>query len=170
MSAVYLMKNKESSPLVKSVLALDEYFSELERIGAKINTLDMRSEFDFDHAQRLLNRFAECGQGMSEEVSNLSTQLNEARARAEAVAQEMANRAAQVSSRKDDQQKKLDEFRLLGEKVSGLNVAMSQLRQPQGTELSAEDRVSLTASLAEFEEQLSPLIDQAGNLRREAQK
>ena len=79
-------KGKQDSPLVKSVLALDQYLSELERVGQKINSTDMTSDFDVDYIQKLMTRFSESAQGVSREVTNLSTHLNEARTRAEAIA------------------------------------------------------------------------------------
>ena len=58
-------KIKRDSPLVKSVMALDAHLNELERVGTKINSTDMTSDFDFDYIQKLMTRFAECGQGVS---------------------------------------------------------------------------------------------------------
>jgi hypothetical protein len=115
-----------------------------------------------------MNRFAECGTGVSHEVINLSTQLNEARARAEALAAGVSERAALLNTRKSDEQKKLEEFGLLADKVRELTAAMSQLKQPAGVTLSDEDRAKLTMRLAEFEGQLSPLIEHAQTLRKEA--
>ena len=86
-------KTKQDSPLVKSVLALDHHLAELERIGAKINSADMTSDVDFEFIQKLMARFAECGQGISEEVSNLSTHLQQAQRRAEAVSQGVSKQA-----------------------------------------------------------------------------
>jgi len=86
-------KNKRGSPLVRSVLALDSYLSDLERVGTKINGTDMGSDFDGEYIQKLMTRFTECGKGISEEVTNLSTQLREAQARAEAVAQGKSRQA-----------------------------------------------------------------------------
>lgn len=61
------MSNKitRDSPLVKSVLALDNYLAELERVGARINSTDMTSDFDVEYIQKLMTRFAECGQSIS---------------------------------------------------------------------------------------------------------
>ena len=74
---------KEFSPLVQTVMALDSYFAELDRLGGKINTMDLKTDFDFEHARRLMGRFAECGQGVSEEVTKLSNYLlTELRAKA----------------------------------------------------------------------------------------
>src|SRR6185436_17685234 len=113
-------KGKQDSPLVKSVLALDHYLSELERVGQKINSTDMTSDFDVDSIQKLMTHFSECAQGVSKEVTNLSTHLNEARARAETVAQGVSRQADLLQSRRSEQDEKLEKFRLLGEKVREL--------------------------------------------------
>src|SRR6266566_2057182 len=110
-------KSKQDSPLVKSVLALDNYLSELERVGARINSTDMTSDFDVEHLQKLLNRFSECAQGVAEQGANMSTQLHEARTRAEAVAEGVAAQAELWNIRKNEQDEKLERFRILGEKV-----------------------------------------------------
>src|SRR4051794_28585430 len=108
------MSKTELSPLVKSVLALDEYFIELERLGTKINSLDMKSDFDFEHAERLIARFAECGQGVSDEVQNLAQRLNEARTKAETITAGVAERAQLLGARKTSEQTKYEEYRSLG--------------------------------------------------------
>lgn len=159
---------KEQSELVKSVLKLDAHFSDLERLGEKLNGMELKTEFDYEQAQRYLNLFAECGQGISDEIMNLSGRLNEARIRAEGVTKTVAEKAEQLNARKTEAQKKFDEFRALGEKVRAMSDAMAQLRKPEGEKLSAEDRAQLAMRLAEFENQLSPLIEQAQNLRKDA--
>src|SRR2546427_5847654 len=102
-------KNKDQSPLVKSVLALDNHLSELERVGTKINSTDMTSDFDIEFVHKLMTRFAECGQGISDEVTNLSQHLQEAQARAETVAQGVSQQAGKFKERRKEQDKKLDE-------------------------------------------------------------
>src|SRR5438105_3892007 len=92
-------KIKRDSPLVKSVLALDNYLAELERTGTKINSTDMTSDFDGEYIQKLMTRFAECGQGIAQEVTNLSTELQQAQARAEAVAQGVSRQAELLHGR-----------------------------------------------------------------------
>src|SRR5881227_1519460 len=99
-------KIKRDSPLVKSVLALDSYLTELERVGTKINSTDMTSAFDVEYTQKLMTRFAECGQGVSEEVTNLSTQLQEARTRAETVAKGVSAQAELLNIRRNEQNEK----------------------------------------------------------------
>src|ERR1700746_965853 len=99
-------KTKRDSPLVKSVLALDNYLSELERVGTKISSTDMQSDFDIDFIQKLMARFAECGQGVSDEVTNLSTHLREAQARAESVAQAVSRQAELFAVARNEQNEK----------------------------------------------------------------
>src|SRR5262249_2519239 len=106
-------KNKRDSPLVKTVLALDNYLTEFERVGNKINSTDMTSDFDVEYVQKLIARFTECGQGISEEVSNLSRQLQEAQSSAEAVAQGVSRQAELFNLRQKEQNEKLEQFRVL---------------------------------------------------------
>ena len=161
-------KAKRDSPLVKSVLALDNYLAELERIGTKINSADMTSDVDVEFIQKLMTRFAECGQGISEEVTNLSAQLQEAQARAEAVAKGVSSQAALLNVRRNEQNEKLEQFRILGEKVRDLNAAISQFRPPHGDGMTAEDRAKLTSHIPAFEAQLTTLIEELQTLRESA--
>src|SRR5262245_51806875 len=96
-------KSKRDSQLVKSVLALDDYLIEFERVGTKIVSTDMTSDIDVEYIQKLMARFAECGRGISEEVAQLSTQLNEARTRAESVAQKVSSQAELFNNRRFEQ-------------------------------------------------------------------
>ena len=161
-------KTKRDSPLVKAVLALDNYLSELERVGTKISSTDMQSDFDIDFIQKLMARFAECGQGVSDEVTNLSTHLREAQARAESVAQAVSRQAELFAVRRNEQNEKLEQFRVLGDKVRDLSAAISQFRRPRGGSLTQEDREKLRSSIPDFETQVAALIDELQNLRESA--
>jgi len=161
-------KIKRDSPLVKSVLALDNYLTELERVGTRINSTDMTSDFDVEYIQNLMNRFTECGKGISREVTNLSTQLHEAQARAEAVAQGVSGQAALWNIRKNEQNEKLEKFHILGEKVRELNAVISQFRPPQGQGVTNEDREKLRSNIPAFEAQLALLIEELQDLRDSA--
>jgi chromosome segregation ATPase len=155
------MSNKvqRDSPLVKSVLALDNYLSDLERVGTKINSTDMTADFDLEYVQKLMARFAECGQGISEEVTNLSTHLQEAQTRAEAVAQNVSRQAELLKVRREEQDRKLEEFQILGEKVRDLNTVIGGFR---------DDRAKLKANLPAIESQLGELIQDLQRLRSSA--
>jgi SMC interacting uncharacterized protein involved in chromosome segregation len=150
---------KHDSPLVKSVLALDSYLSELERVGSKINSTDMTSDVDLEYIQKLMARFAECGQGISDEVTNLSTQLREAQARAEEVAKGVSKQAELLKIQRNEQEVRVEEFRVLGEKVRNLTAVISGFR---------DDRAKLIANLPSVESQLDNLIEELQKLRSSA--
>ena len=152
-------KVKQDSPLVKSVVALDNYLTELERVGTKINTTDMTSDFDIEYVQKLMARFTECGQGISEEVTNFSTQLREAQARAEGVAQGVSKQAELLKIRRNKQDEKLEEFRILGEKVRDLNTVIGRFR---------DDRAKLRSNIPAVETQLGGLIEELQKLKTSA--
>ena len=161
-------KTNRDSSLVKTVLALESFLTDLERVGAKINSTDMTSDLDVEYIQKLMTRFAECGQGVSEQVTKLSAELHQARARAEAVAQRVSTQAELFNSRRNEQIEKLERFRILGEKVRELNAAMGEFRRPRGQGLTDEDQVKLRAKIPAFEAELSRLIEELQDLRNAA--
>jgi hypothetical protein len=161
-------KAKRDSPLVIAVLALQNHLTELERVGAKINSADLSSEIDVEYIQKLMTRFAECGQGISEEVNNLSTHLREATLRAEGVAQGVSRQAEAFAARRKEQDEKLEQFRLLGERVGAINAAISIFRPPPGQGLTDEDRAALATSVPELEGQLAALIGELQDMRNSA--
>jgi len=164
------IKIKNPSPLVQTILKLDNYFSEMIRLGNKIETMELKSDFDFEQAERLIKHFAECGEGVSTEVVAMSNTLTELRGQAEQAAAVVAARADIVQARKNEHAQKLEEFRLLGEKVRELTASLSTLRVQEGQELSVEVREGLAARLGEFEARLHPLIEEAQKLRTEGQQ
>jgi len=161
-------KAKRDSALVKCVHALDDYLVELERVGTKINSTDMTSDVDIEYVQKLLSRFAETGQGVSREMANLSTHLQEARTRAEDVAHGVTRQAELLNTRRIEQNEKLERFRVLGERVRELNTSISEFRRPQGQGLTDEDRAKLTSNIPAFEEQLTALIGELEDLKMSA--
>jgi chromosome segregation ATPase len=152
-------KDKRDSPLVKSVLALDHYLAELERVGAKINSIDMASDLDVEYVQKLMNHFTECGQGVAAEISNLSRELHGAQARAESVAQEVGRQAELFNIRRNEENEKLEAFRSLGEKVRDLNAAIGRLEC---------DHAQILDNIPVFDAQLSSLIEELETLRQSA--
>lgn len=160
---------KNPSPLVEAVLKLDNYLSEIVRLGEKIESMDLKTDFDFEQAQKLMNHFTQCGQGVAEEVVQLSAKLNEARAKAEAAAQVVSARAEQIQARQNDHHQKMADFRALGDRVRDLTLSLNDLKRPEGEELTDDDRAHLSMRLSEFQIQLQPLIAEALKLKTEAQ-
>jgi hypothetical protein len=163
-------KSKSDSPLVKSVLALDNYVTELERIGGKINSTDMTADFDVEYVQKLMGRFAECSQGVSNEVTTLSTHLHEAQIRAVTVAQAVSRQAELFTIRRNEQNVQLEKFGTLGERVRELNAALGEFRFPPGHVLTDEDRAKLAANAPAVEAQLASLIDELQDLGKSARE
>src|ERR1044071_5626617 len=113
-------KNKQT-PLVQSILVLQEHLNDFERLGAKINSEDLADDFDVDHVRKLLIRFAECGQEIAKDMASFSTQLEEARSGAESIAASVSRQTEIFKKRTDEQNQNLEKFRALGEKVRELN-------------------------------------------------
>ncbi len=162
-------KIKALSPLVTSVTALDSYFSDLVRIGSKIETMELKSGFDQEQLQKLLLRFSECSEGVSEQILLMSQALTEARAEAEAAAQVVSLKAEQLHNRQFDQQNKMNQFQALGEKVRLLTVSLAELKTSEGETPSEERRVEISRRFTELQTELDPLIKEAHLLKLEGQ-
>jgi chromosome segregation ATPase len=149
-------KARKDSPLVQSVLALDNHLTELERVGTKLNSTDMTADFDLDFIQKLMTRFAECGQGVSTEVANLSARLQEAQSRAESIAQGVGRQAELFAARRKEQNERMEEFRVLSDKVRDLNAGIGKFR---------DDPAALETQLTSLLEDLDKLRLSARNSR-----
>jgi chromosome segregation ATPase len=161
-------KSKNQSALVQSVVQLDSFFSELTRLGAKIESMDIKNDADFELLQKLLQQFSQSGHNLSQEILILSKHLNEMRGQAESVTKMVGERAERLQSRNDNSQAKMSEFRALSEKVRDLALSINDLKASEepGT---PEERAKISARLAEFEVKLHPLIDEAKHLKKVAQ-
>jgi predicted nucleic acid-binding Zn-ribbon protein len=149
-------KARKESHLVQSVLALDNHLTELERVGTKINSTDMTADIDLEFIQKLMARFAECGQGVSTEVANLSAHLQEAQTRAESIAQGVGRQAELFAARRKEQNDRMEEFQILSERVRNLNAGIGQFR---------DDPAALEAQLTSLLEDLDKLRLSARNSR-----
>jgi len=163
---------KNLSPLTQAVLDLDAQFAELTRLGTKINDMDLKSNFDFEHAERLIHHFAENGNAVSAQIIRLSDELSQARSRAEEIAAKVAEQAAKLQARKIKTQDKMARFQSLGERVSQLNLSLQELTQiNQNSEapVSEDGRAKISRRLAEVRDLLPSLIEEATALKTEGQ-
>lgn len=165
-----VIKIKNPSPFLQSVLKLDNYFSELVRLAEKIDGMELKSDFDYDQVEKLIKHFAECGEGVSTEVVAMSGALNDLRTQAETAAKQVAVRAEQLQVRKDEQMQKMEQFRQLGEKVRDLTASLAGFKFEEGMTLSEEERAQMTSRMMEFETRLAPLIEEAQNLKKAGQE
>jgi uncharacterized protein YoxC len=156
---------KNPSPLVLAVLTLDEHFRDLNRLADRIEELDLKSSFDFEQSERLINHFAETGQAITTDITQFVQHLNEARAKAEANATKVAEKADTLKMRKDDVQEKMNRFHTLSEKVAKLNESLIEFKRPTGETLSEQEKVELKNRLGDIGGQLQGLIDEAQQLK-----
>lgn len=163
------IKIKDLSPLVQSVLTLDERFAEMDRLSARIDEIELKSDFDFSQARKLMARFAECANSIQGDVVELSAQLNNSRTQAEAAAALVSAKAEVLQSRQSDEDVKMEAFRTLAAKVNVLGQAMKDLKKPEGETLTEEERATLAIRLNELDQELQPLIEEARLLKKEAQ-
>jgi chromosome segregation ATPase len=163
---------KNLSPLTQAVLDLDTQFAELTRLGSKINEMDLKSNFDFEHVDRLIHHFAETGNAVSDHIVRLSEELSTARARAEEIAAKVAEQAGRLQERKMKTQDKMVRFHKLGEKVGQLNLSLQELtriNQSPEAVVSVGNRTKISQRLSEVRDLLPSLIDEASALRAEGQ-
>jgi uncharacterized coiled-coil DUF342 family protein len=153
-----------------AILKLDEHFSDLSRLGARIDEIDMKSNFDFEQSERLIMLFAQAGQAVSEDIAEFVAVLNESRTTAEAAAQKVAGKADQIRARKEDIQQKMSRFETLSEKVNQLNQSLMQFKRPTGEALSQDEQTQLKAQLAAIGNQLQILIEEAQELKSVGQE
>jgi hypothetical protein len=162
-------KAKSHSPLVLSVLTLDAHLADLDRLGAKIESLEMESDFDFEQAQKNIELFSKAGEAVSAEIGVMAKALHEARQQAENIATMVAGKAEILHGRKVQVQQKMEELRELGENVKEVTSSLGDLRQPEGQPRTAEAQAMLTARLTEVDMKIRPLIEKAQALKKEAQ-
>lgn len=156
---------KNPSPLVLAVLTLDAHFSDLKRLSERIESIDLKSNFDFEQSEKLINLFAETGEAISADIAHFVNVLNETRGEAEAAAEKVSARADQLKLRRNDIQDKMARFHALSEKVVELNQSLLEFKRPEGEVLSEADKEELKARLTEVAAQLSGLIDEAQELK-----
>jgi hypothetical protein len=152
-------KINRDSPLVQSVATLDNLLSELERVGKKINGTDMSGDVDLEHVQKLMARFAECGQGLAQEIGTLSAKLREAQDTAQSIAQGVSQQAERFKARKKEQDDKVEEFRLLGERARALN-----------DKIIALPKSEIAANLPAVETDMAALIEELLKFRQTARQ
>jgi hypothetical protein len=156
---------KNPSPLVLAVLTLDAHFSDLKRLSERIESLDLKSNFDFEQSEKLINLFAETGEAISADIAHFVNVLNETRGEGEAAAEKVSARADQLKLRRTDIQDKMARFHALSEKVVELNQSLLEFKRPEGEVLLEADKEQLKARLTEVAAQLSGLIDEAQELK-----
>jgi hemerythrin superfamily protein len=156
---------KNPSSLVLALLQLDSHFNDLNGLAERIDEIDLKSNFDFEHGEKLITRFAEAGQSISEDIVQFVKVLNETREQAELAAQKVAVKADLLKSRKENIQDNMGRFHSLSEKVTELNNSLVQFQRPDGQALLPAEIEKMKQHLTTVSDQLQPLISEAQELK-----
>lgn len=160
---------KNLSPFGQASLALDQDFSELERLAGEIERMEIQTDNGFERAKKLLGHFGETGERIGSGVQAMARELEAARARAEAAATIVSAKAAAIQQRQIQENEMSERFNALGEMVRKVTTSMAQLQKPAGTTLSEEERNLLTQHLPEMDSRLGMLVDEARKLQADAE-
>jgi chromosome segregation ATPase len=160
---------KNLSPFGQYALTLDSDFIELERLSGQIERLDIESDAGMDRAKQLLAKFGETGQRIADGVQGLAKTLEETRGRAEKAAEFVASRAAKVQERQQENNRMMERFQALGERVRGVSASIAELKKPAGETMTDEGKAEVRMKLTDFESELGKLIDESQQLKQDAQ-
>lgn len=160
---------KNPSAIVQSVLDLDETFEEMKRMSKRIENLEIRGDSDFEQLRDFMARYAQSAESIGTHVATFSQALIEARTQAETSAAMVAARAEMLQSLHNERQKKMEAFHALNAKVTTLTLSLKDLNQNTSVNMTDSDRSEVTQRLVDLANQLGPLIEEAQNIRQQAQ-
>jgi hypothetical protein len=165
-----IKKLSEQSALIKTVVSLDANFASLERLSERIGESELKSDFDHSQMRRLMLAFAESANAVSNEIVQLAQLIAEAKVRSEAAAKIVAEKAELMQLKQSEEENKFEAFHKLTLKVNELNEEMKALQAATGDSPTDEQKQQLAQSLALFEIQLRPLIEEAQAIKVDAQQ
>jgi chromosome segregation ATPase len=163
-------KIKDASPLVQSVLSVDNHVNQLERLSERISEMKLNTEADYEQARKLMGHFAEHGEAVSTEIVELSKLLLSTRTRAEAAASKVAARADIVQDRRNIEEEKMAALRALAAKVIVVGQSIQDLNGRSGGAITEDDRAYIVQRMNEVDSQIEPLIEEARELQASARE
>jgi len=161
------VKLEALSEFGRIALKLDRDFSELERLSAKIERLNLESESDLDHAVKLLGEFALQGQEIGRDMQEFSKALEAARERSDAAAKSVSERAGRVQERQQRRAQLQERLVRLEQELKTANAGLTGGRKGD-REASEEEKARIKTQFAELRSRLSEFIEPAEKIRDEA--
>lgn len=146
---------------------LDGDFSEMARLNEQMERLDIDSDSGLEHAVKLLGRFAQHGQNISENMKQFATSLQEARDRAEGAAKRVAERARQIEARTLRQNQIREKLKQVEEKVKAANSHLTGFRQQSKTEFS-DEKAQILSQLERLNSEMVRFIAETQAIKEEA--
>lgn len=159
---------EDLSPFGRLAVQLDGDFSEMIRLGAQIDRLDIDSDSGLEHALKLLTRFAQHGRNIAENIQDFSRTLQDARDRSEAAAKRVTERAQQIEERKIRQNQIQDKLKRVEEKVKTANAGLTGTQKPSGREFSDDEKAQITSQLERLNNELVKFIAETQAIKEEA--
>jgi len=157
-----------SVSLSQAATKLEDDIASLQRLSEQIEQVDVKTDGGLNHARKLMARFSEFGNSVSEGVQNLAQALGDAQVRAEKAAAVVSARADLVKIRQEQEESLLDRFQSLVGRVREITSEMATLKRPDGVALSEAERPQVISKLSDFDSQLLMVIEQMRALRGDA--
>jgi len=156
------------SPFGRMAVKLDTAFSELNRISGQIQRMEIHSDSGLERAVKLLNEFAQNGQTIAENIQEFSRTLADARAKSEAAAHIVSERAQLVQQRRQQQNHIQDKLTQIEQKVKAANASLADFRKHNPGELSDEQKIQIKTHLEQLNQNLADFIEAVQAVKAEA--
>lgn len=156
------------SPFGRWALQLDTDLTELKRLGAQIERLEIESDSGLEHALKLLAQFAHRGENITQGIQGFAQTLQDARSEAEAAATMVAARAQEIQARKQLQDQMQERISMLGKRVKEVSDSMTGIRKSEAGSLSEDPRI--TEQLREMDARLAEFVAEAQAIQLEARE
>lgn len=151
-----------------AALALDQDFSEFERLANKIASLSVDSDSGFEQAQKMLVKIDEVGKRIGSNMQHLSEKLEEARKNTEAAAQAVSTRAMAVQQRQKETELMLERLRNLSDTVREVTAKLTQVREDAEPASLSDRKAQLANRLPEFDSELAVIVEDINKLMLDA--
>ncbi|MBI3505020.1 MAG: hypothetical protein HY059_09280 [Proteobacteria bacterium] len=159
---------EDLSPFGRLALKLDQEFAELERVSAPIARADLGTDAGLDDALKILNRVAECGDGIAGAMQQFAKALQDARDKAEAATKLVADRAPLVQKRIEERNALEGKLEKIKEALQSAGAGLAAAGKPANAALSEEDKRDIAAELARMQEPLARFAEAARAVKAEA--
>jgi len=156
---------KQLPILSQSARDLDADFAEIEALADQLERLNLDSTRAFAKAQQILARFGECSQRIGGGIQALAQALEQARHNAERAVDLVSSRAAFIQQRQQENDRLVEQFGAIAGEVRKVTEIIDQLRKPDGSKLSPEEKAALPAQLAPLDSVLEKLIGEAHRIK-----
>jgi hypothetical protein len=160
----------EPSPFGRLALKLDRELSELARAGDQIGRVNLDSDNGLDEGVRILNRVAQLGESAAATMQEFSKSLDEAREKAEAATQLVAERAQIIKRRRQREDELREQLTQVKEGIKTLGAGLAGFNKPEKGELTEDSKRRIAAELERLQAPMTRCIEAAQAVKAEASR